>query len=171
MASDERVTVIGDDAGEFGKTVEGSQLARGRILDWFHIAMKLPAAERSVFGCKMIDSMEWESVEAEIIHAKWLVWHGKGSKAGADQDTGQSAPVEGGIRIQDAVVESEHHLQLPDEQRAHVGQLRRPASQGPADQQQHRRVCGEPRLSATVWPRNDKCAGPTKGCTAWCRSG
>ena len=81
MASDERVTVIGDDAGEFGKTVEGSQLARGRILDWFHIAMKLPAAERSVFGCKMIDSMEWESVEAEIIHAKWLVWHGKGSKA------------------------------------------------------------------------------------------
>ncbi|MFP3645820.1 ISKra4 family transposase [Paraburkholderia sp. SIMBA_054] len=81
VASDERVTVISDDAGEFGKTVEGSQLARGRILDWFHIAMKFRAAERSVFGSKMIDSMERESVEAEIIHAKWLVWHGKGSKA------------------------------------------------------------------------------------------
>ncbi|MGU7771740.1 hypothetical protein ACV229_16410 [Burkholderia sp. MR1-5-21] len=81
VASDERVTVISDDAGEFGKTVEGSQLARGRILDWFHIAMKFRAAERSVFGSQMIDSMERESVEAEIIHAKWLVWHGKGSKA------------------------------------------------------------------------------------------
>jgi hypothetical protein len=81
VASDERVTVISDDAGEFGKTVEGSQLARGRILDWFHIAMKFRAAERSVFGSKMIDSMERESVESEIIHAKWLVWHGKGSKA------------------------------------------------------------------------------------------
>jgi hypothetical protein len=57
--------VISDDAGEFGKTVEGSQLARGRILDWFHIAMKFKAAERSVFGSKMIDSMERESVETE----------------------------------------------------------------------------------------------------------
>ena len=35
VASDERVTVISDDAGEFAKTVEGSQLARGLILDWF----------------------------------------------------------------------------------------------------------------------------------------
>jgi hypothetical protein len=81
VARDERVTVISDDAGEFGKTVEGSQLARGRILDWFHLAMKFQAAERSVSGSKMIDSMERESVESEIIHAKWLVWHGKGSKA------------------------------------------------------------------------------------------
>jgi hypothetical protein len=32
VAPDERVTVISDDAGEFGKAVEGSQLARGRIL-------------------------------------------------------------------------------------------------------------------------------------------
>ncbi|CAE6825453.1 hypothetical protein R75483_06451 [Paraburkholderia domus] len=39
VASDERVTVISDEAGEFAKAVEGSQLARGRILDWFHIAM------------------------------------------------------------------------------------------------------------------------------------
>jgi hypothetical protein len=48
------VTVISDDAGEFAKTVEGSQLARGRILDWFRIAMKFQAAQRSVFGSKMI---------------------------------------------------------------------------------------------------------------------
>ena len=33
VASDERVTVISEDAGEFAKTVEGSQLARGRIFD------------------------------------------------------------------------------------------------------------------------------------------
>ena len=32
---DERVTLISDDAGEFDKAVEGSQLVRGRILDWF----------------------------------------------------------------------------------------------------------------------------------------
>ena len=81
VASDERVTVISDDAGEFAKTVEGSQLARGRILDWFHIAMKFQGAQRSVFGSKMIDSTERESVETEITHAKWLVWHGKGGKA------------------------------------------------------------------------------------------
>jgi hypothetical protein len=61
--------------------VEGSQLARGRILDWFHIAMKFKAAQRSVLGSKMIGSLERESVETEIEHAKWLVWHGKSGKA------------------------------------------------------------------------------------------
>ncbi|MFL9912476.1 hypothetical protein [Paraburkholderia sp. RL17-337-BIB-A] len=49
VAPDERVTVISDDAGEFGKAVDGSKLARGRILDWFHIAMKFKAARNSVF--------------------------------------------------------------------------------------------------------------------------
>jgi hypothetical protein len=81
VATDERVTVISDDAGEFEKTVHGSQLARGRILDWFHIAMKFKAAQHSVFGSKMIDSLERQSVETEITHAKWLVWHGKGRQA------------------------------------------------------------------------------------------
>jgi hypothetical protein len=33
VTADERVSVITDDAGEFSKAVEGSQLARGRILD------------------------------------------------------------------------------------------------------------------------------------------
>ncbi|SAL87124.1 hypothetical protein AWB68_08285 [Caballeronia choica] len=67
------MTLISNDAGEFAKTVEGSQLARDRILDWFHIAMKFRAVQRSVFGSKMIDLMERESVETEIIHTKWLV--------------------------------------------------------------------------------------------------
>jgi len=51
---DERVTVISDDAGEFEKAVAGSRLARGRILDWFHVAMKFQAAERSVRGSKSV---------------------------------------------------------------------------------------------------------------------
>lgn len=80
VASNERVTIIGDDASEFAKTVEGSQLARSRAPDWFHIAMKFQAAQRSVLRSKMIDSMELQSVETEIIHAKWLVWHGKGNR-------------------------------------------------------------------------------------------
>jgi hypothetical protein len=46
VSPDERVTVISDDAGECGKAVEGSELARGRILDWFHAAMKFKAAEK-----------------------------------------------------------------------------------------------------------------------------
>jgi hypothetical protein len=108
VASDERVSVISDDVGEFENAVQDSQLARGRILNWFHIAMKFKAAQRSVFGSKMIASLERESVETEITLAKWLVWHGKGSQGGGAEGTGRSA------------------------------------SQGPADQQQHRRVRGEP---------------------------
>ena len=73
--------MISDDAGEFVKAVEGSQLASGRILDWFHIAMKFKAAENAVRGCKVIDSLERDELEREIQGAKWLVWHGKGGKA------------------------------------------------------------------------------------------
>jgi len=40
VSPEERVTVISDDAGEFGKSVEGSRLVRGRILDWFHIVRR-----------------------------------------------------------------------------------------------------------------------------------
>jgi len=81
VGPDERVTVISDDAGEFGKAVEGSQFARGRILDWFHIAMKFKAARNSVFGSATIESLERDAVKTEIEHAKWLVWHGKGGKS------------------------------------------------------------------------------------------
>lgn len=78
---DERVTVISDGAGEFTTAVEGSRLARGRILDWFHIAMKFRAAEQSVFGCRQQAGPDWDWVERELRSAKWLVWHGKGRKA------------------------------------------------------------------------------------------
>jgi len=40
VASDDRVTVISEDAGELEKAVQGSKLGCGRILDWFHIEMK-----------------------------------------------------------------------------------------------------------------------------------
>ncbi len=36
----ERVTVISDDAGEFDRAMKCSELARGRLIDWFHIAIK-----------------------------------------------------------------------------------------------------------------------------------
>jgi hypothetical protein len=49
---DERVTVITDDAGEFGKAVEGSQLARGRI--------RLTAAEsRTTSACLHPAGVAW----------------------------------------------------------------------------------------------------------------
>jgi len=78
---DERVTVISDDAGEFVKAVQGSELARGHILDWFHIAMKFKAAENSVLGSKVIEPLERDAVRERFRTAKWLVWHGKGRKA------------------------------------------------------------------------------------------
>ncbi|QUN32622.1 hypothetical protein KB879_34060 (plasmid) [Cupriavidus sp. KK10] len=96
VATDERVTVISDDAGEFAKTVQGSQLARGRLLDWFHIAMKFNAAQRSVFGSKVIDSLERESIETEITHAKGLAWQGPQS-VGAHQGIGHSTADEDGV--------------------------------------------------------------------------
>jgi hypothetical protein len=77
----ERVTVISDGAGEFTKAVDGSQLARGRILDWFHIAMKFRAAEQSIFSSGRIEGPDWDRIGSEIKSAKWLVWHGKGRKA------------------------------------------------------------------------------------------
>jgi hypothetical protein len=70
VAPDERVTVISDDAGEFGKAVDGSQLARGRILDWFHIAMKFKAAKNSVLGSQTMEPHERIAVETEIDNAK-----------------------------------------------------------------------------------------------------
>ena len=166
------MTVISDDAGEFGKAVEGSQLARGRILDWFHIAMKFKAAKRSVFGSKMIDSLDRESVETEIDHAKWLVWHGKGSKAvGRHQGTGRVGCWRGkdtnsrrcSGTCAPCAATSRNNAQ-------HVGQLQRPASQGPADQQQHRRVRGESGRQPPHGQEANRCAGLTKGRTAWRRS-
>jgi hypothetical protein len=100
VASDERVTVISDDAGEFEKAVQGSQLARGRILDWFHIEMQFQAAQRAVFGSKMIAALERggggnRNQPREVVR---LAWQGQ-QRGGADQGTGRSAADEGGVRI------------------------------------------------------------------------
>jgi len=78
---DERVTVISDGAGEFVKAVEGSQFARGRILDWFHIAMRFRAAEQSILSARLQKAPDWDWIAREFKSAKWLVWHGKGRKA------------------------------------------------------------------------------------------
>jgi hypothetical protein len=76
-----RVTILTDGAGEFEKAAKGCAQPTCRILDWFHIAMKFEAAENSVFGCHVIDPPEREAVQREIRGAKWLAWHGKGTKA------------------------------------------------------------------------------------------
>lgn len=70
---DERLTVVGDAAGEFVNAVECSHLARGRTLDWFHIATKFKAAENAMRGCKTVESCERPMLECEIQGAKWLV--------------------------------------------------------------------------------------------------
>jgi hypothetical protein len=44
-ACDQRLTVISDGTGAFRTAVDGSQLARRRILDWFHIAIIFRAAQ------------------------------------------------------------------------------------------------------------------------------
>jgi hypothetical protein len=80
VAPDERVTVISDDAGEFGKAVDGSRLARGRILDWFHIAMKFKAARNSVLGSQTMEP-----------HLKVLVARSAGIRARIRDRTGMAA--------------------------------------------------------------------------------
>jgi hypothetical protein len=76
-----RVTILTDGAGEFEKAAKGCSQPMCRILDWFHIAMKFEAAVRSVRGSKFIDFPESKAFEQAINRAKWLVWHGKASKA------------------------------------------------------------------------------------------
>ncbi len=81
VSLDARVTILTDGAGEFDEATKGCEQPMCRILDWFHIAMKFKAAERSMFGSKFIDSLEREGIEQQIRRAKWLVWHGKAGKA------------------------------------------------------------------------------------------
>lgn len=78
---EERVTILSDGAGEFQKAVEGSTHAVCRILDWFHIAMKFRAIEQSAWKFPDLLAPGGKTVQAEIKSAKWLVWHGKASKA------------------------------------------------------------------------------------------
>ncbi|MEJ8850171.1 hypothetical protein [Variovorax rhizosphaerae] len=141
VGPDERVTVISDDAGEFAKAVEGSQLARGRILDWFHIAMKFKAAENSVFRSAMIEPPERAWVQSEIRSAKWFVWHGKGGKSVARiKALDEALMARTGFEYSNALVESPARVWLHQQQRRHAGGLRGASQKGLGYQQQHRRV-------------------------------
>ena len=97
------------------------------------------------------DRLEGTVVDRDRNYPRQMaVWHGKGSK-GLERIKALDSRLRAkeGIRIQYLVVDSEHCLELPEEKRAHVGQPRRRASQGAADRQQHRRVCGEPGCQLT----------------------
>ena len=140
-----RVTILTDGAGEFEKAAKGCAQPTCRILDWFHIAMKFEAAETSVFGCNVIGSLEREAVQREIRGAKWLAWHGKGTKAVARiEAAGCAASQATGLRVLEAVVESSQCLGLPAFARRLPGQLWQTPSQGTADQQRHCRVGRQP---------------------------
>jgi hypothetical protein len=81
VGPDERVTILTDGAGEFNKAARGCRQPVCRILDWFHVAMKFKAADRSVFGCKQIPAEQRADFERDILGAKWLVWHGQANQA------------------------------------------------------------------------------------------
>ena len=117
---DERVTVISDGAGEFTTAVEGSRLARGRILDWFHIAMKFRAAEQSVFGYRQQagpdgDGGRTRAAKREVARLARQRTKGRLKVAGNDRRT--RAVAQPGIF--DAVVERAQGLRIRS--RAHTG--------------------------------------------------
>ena len=77
----ERVTIFTDGAGEFEKAVNGSSRPTCRILDWFHIAMKFRAIEQTARKHPDMVAPNGRGLCEEIASCKWLVWHGKASKA------------------------------------------------------------------------------------------
>lgn len=81
VEQDQKVTIVSDGAGEFGKAVNGSKRPLTRILDWFHIAMKFRAIEHSVLKFPDLMAPNGHSVKDEIASAKWLTWHGKAAEA------------------------------------------------------------------------------------------
>lgn len=81
VANDQKITIVSDGAGEFEKAVDGSRRPLTRILDWFHIAMKLRAIEQSAQKFPDLFAPNGNYVRDEIASAKWLTWHGKGTEA------------------------------------------------------------------------------------------
>ena len=77
----EPVTVISDGGAEFEKAVNGSKRPLNRILDWFHIAMKFRAIEQSALKHRDLSAPSGRPIERDIAGAKWLLWHGRASKA------------------------------------------------------------------------------------------
>lgn len=51
-----------------------------RILDWFHIAMTFRAIEVIARRFPFLEAPDGRLMEQEVLHAKWLVWHGKSRK-------------------------------------------------------------------------------------------
>ena len=163
---DERVTVISDGAGEFMTAVDGSRLARGRILDWFHIAMKFRAAEQSVISSRRMAGPNWDWVEREIRSAKWLVWHGKGRKA-VSRLQAVNAELEKWPDLEYATLwwnVRKAHSYLQGKYPI-LGQLRRPLSQGIADQQCNR---GIRRQSSGQSPYGQETSDALVGCGRPC---
>ncbi|MES2943300.1 MAG: hypothetical protein V4772_10565 [Pseudomonadota bacterium] len=81
VGPNQRVTVLTDGAGEFEKAVNGTSRPTCRILDWFHIAMKLRAIEQTALKYPDMVAPNGRSLHDEIASCKWLVWHGKAAKA------------------------------------------------------------------------------------------
>ena len=152
-----RVTILTDGAGEFEKAANGCAQPSCRILDWFHIAMKFEAAETSVFGCNVIGSLEREAVQREIRGAKWLVWHGKGTKAAARIDALDAKLLRRpNLRVFQAVVESSQGLGLPAFACRLPGQLCQTPSQGTARSAAALPSRPSTRWSACGWRRSSR---------------
>jgi hypothetical protein len=76
IATDQRITVVSDGAGEFEKAVTGSKRPLTRILDWFPIAMKFRAIAQSAQRFPDLLAPNGRSIQDEIASAKWMAWHG-----------------------------------------------------------------------------------------------
>ncbi|NMM04373.1 hypothetical protein HHL24_41850 [Paraburkholderia sp. RP-4-7] len=72
------------------------KLFRGRVLDWFHIVMKFQAAQHSVFGSKMIDSMDQDSVGGRN-HPREVAGMARAARQWGGSGTGPMVAGEGGI--------------------------------------------------------------------------
>jgi hypothetical protein len=91
VSQDERVTIFTDGAGEFEKAVNGASRPICRILDWFHIAMKFRAMEQTALKHPDLLAPNGRGLREELASCKWLVWHGKDSKAVARLMRGHDA--------------------------------------------------------------------------------
>lgn len=81
VGQNDRVTIFTDGAGEFAKAVHGASWPTCRILDWFHIAMKFRAIDLTAGSRRDLLAPSGRNLCEEIASCKWLVWHGKATKA------------------------------------------------------------------------------------------
>ena len=81
VSQEQRVTIFTDGAGEFENAVNGASRPICPILDWFHIAMKFRAMEQTALKHPDLLAPNGLGLREELASCKWLVWHGKASKA------------------------------------------------------------------------------------------